>query len=251
VTVDGRPYAALPSPLTAVGALLDAKAVDGSRTARAHLGWIARAAGLPRRRVGEVLDLVGLSDVAGKRIGGFSLGMSQRLGIATAMLGDPPVLLLDEPVNGLDPEGIRWVRRMMRSLAAEGRAVLVSSHLMSEMETTADHVLVIGRGRLLADMPIGEFTTRGSGFVRVVTPEPDRLREHLTRGGATIDPGPDGALHVRGVDNVEIATVAAAAGVLLHELTPQRASLEETFMELTYDSVDFRADDRAANGGNR
>jgi ABC-2 type transport system ATP-binding protein len=252
VTVDRRPYAALPAPMTAVGALLDATAVDGMRSARAHLGWIARAGRLPRRRVDEVLDLVGLADVAGKRLGGFSLGMSQRLGIATAMLGDPPVLLLDEPVNGLDPEGIRWMRRLLRRLAEEGRAVLVSSHLMSEMETTADHVLVIGRGRLLADMPVGEFTRHGSsGHVRVVTPEPERLQVQLARAGASVDPGLDGALLVRGIDNVEIATVAAASGVLLYELTPQRATLEETFMALTSDSVDYRGDDRAANGVDR
>jgi ABC-2 type transport system ATP-binding protein len=186
---------------------------------------------------------VGLADVADRRAGGFSLGMAQRLGIAAALLGDPPVLLLDEPVNGLDPEGIRWVRTLMRDAAAEGRAVVVSSHLMSEMEATADHVLVIGRGRLLADMTMAEFRALGPGtHVRVVSPEPDRLLPVLAGGGATVSTDTDGAVRVVGMDNVTIAELAARAGVLVHELTPQRASLEATFMELTYDSVEYRAE---------
>jgi ABC-2 type transport system ATP-binding protein len=243
VTVAGRRYDQLPAPLREVGAVLDAGAIDGSRTARAHLRWLARAGGIDARRVGEVLELTGLGDVADKRAGGFSLGMSQRLGIAAALLGDPPVLLLDEPVNGLDPEGIRWVRTLMRNCAAEGRAVLVSSHLMSEMEATADHVLVIGRGRLLADMPMSEFRALGPGtHVRVVSPEPDRLGAALVQAGATLSTEPDGALHVVGIDNVTVAEVAARTGVLVHELTPQRASLEATFMEMTYDSVEYRAE---------
>jgi ABC-2 type transport system ATP-binding protein len=243
VTVAGRPYEQLRAPLREVGAVLDAKAMDGARTARAHLGWLARAGGIDAARVGEVLDLVGLADVADRRAGGFSLGMAQRLGIAAALLGDPPVLLLDEPVNGLDPEGIRWVRTLMRDCAAEGRAVVVSSHLMSEMEATADHVLVIGRGRLLADMTMAEFRELGPGtHVRVVSPEPDRLRAVLTGAGATVSTDTDGALRVVGIDNVTIAELAARAGVLVHELTPQRASLEATFMELTYDSVEYRAE---------
>jgi ABC-2 type transport system ATP-binding protein len=246
VTVAGRPYADLAAPLHEVGALLDAKAIDGARTARAHLAWLARAGGIDPARVDQVLDLVGLVDVADRRAGGFSLGMAQRLGIAGALLGDPPVLLFDEPVNGLDPEGIRWVRTLMRNCATEGRAVLVSSHLMSEMEATADHVLVIGRGRLLADMTMAEFRSLGPGtHVRVVSPEPERLRQVLAGAGATVSTEPDGALHVVGIDNVTVAELAARAGVLVHELTPQRASLEATFMELTYDSVEYRAD-----GGN-
>jgi ABC-2 type transport system ATP-binding protein len=243
VTVAGRPYDRLVAPVREVGALLDAKAIDGTRTARAHLSWLARAGGIGRRRVGEVLDLVGLSDVADRRAGGFSLGMSQRLGIAAALLGDPPVLLLDEPVNGLDPEGIHWARTLLRDLAAEGRAVLVSSHLMSEMETTADHVLVIGRGRLLADTSMAEFRQMGSGtHVRVVSPDAGRLRELLERAGATLSRDADGALRVVGVDNVRVGELAARLGLRIHELTPQRASLEATFMELTHDSVEYRAE---------
>jgi ABC-2 type transport system ATP-binding protein len=244
VSVAGRAYRDLPAPLHEVGALLDAKAVDGVRTARAHLRWVAAAAGIGHERVEEVLGLVGLAGVAGEKVGGFSLGMSQRLGIATALLGDPPVLLFDEPVNGLDVEGIRWARNLMRSLAAEGRTVMVSSHLMSEMEATADHVLVIGRGRLVADMAMAEFMALGSGAnVRVVTPDPARLEAQVRAAcpEAAFAPGDDGALHVAGVDNVRIGEVAAAAGIVLHELTPQRASLEATFIELTGDDVEFHS----------
>jgi ABC-2 type transport system ATP-binding protein len=242
VTVAGRSYAELAAPMREVGALLDAKAVDGVRTARRHLGWLARAGDIGTCRVEEVLDLVGLGDVADQRIGGFSLGMSQRLGIAAALLGDPQVLLFDEPVNGLDPEGIRWVRTLMRGLAEDGRTVVVSSHLMSEMETTADHVLVIGRGRKIADMTMAEFTRLGSGaHVRVVSPEADRLRSCLEQEGATVSMERDGALRVVGLDNVAIAGLAAEARLAVHELTPQHASLEATFMELTQDDVVYRA----------
>lgn len=254
VTVAGREYGDLAAPMQQVGALLDASAADGVRSARAHLRWVARAGGVPLSRVDEVLESVGIADVAGKKLGGFSLGMSQRLGIATAMLGDPPVLLFDEPVNGLDVEGIRWVRDLMRRLAAEGRTVLVSSHLMSEMEATADHVLVIGRGRLVADLPIDEFTALGSGaHVRVVTPEPERLRSLLEAERAEVAELSDGALQVVGTDNVAIAEIAARADIRLHELTPQSASLEATFVELTGDSVEFRttSPEAAAHGGER
>jgi ABC-2 type transport system ATP-binding protein len=245
VTVNGRPYREQPAPLQAVGALLDAKAVDGVRTAAAHLRWLAIAGGIPVTRVDEVLELVGLSEVAGKRIGEFSLGMSQRLGIAAALLGDPPVLLFDEPVNGLDPEGIRWVRLFMRHLAREGRTVVVSSHLMSEMESTADHVVVIGRGKLIADMPMSEFTTLGSGaHVHVVSPDAAALRVEIeAAGGAILDdsePTPDPQrLLVAGMDNVAIAELASARQLRIWELTPRRASLESTFMELTGDSVEY------------
>lgn len=244
VTVAGRSYRDLPAPLREVGALLDAKAVDGGRSARAHLRWIAQAGGIPMSRIDEVLGTVGLSDVAGEKVGGFSLGMAQRLGIAVAMLGDPPVLLFDEPVNGLDVEGIRWVRTLMRDLAAEGRTVLVSSHLMSEMEATADHVLVIGRGSLVADLPIGEFVSMGTGaHVRVVSPGADRLVPLVEKAGGSVATAAGGELLVRGVDNVVVGDLAARAGITLHELIPQRATLEDTFVELTGDSVEYRATD--------
>ncbi len=238
--IGGRPYGELVAPMRQVGALLDAGAVDGVRSVRAHLDWLAAAGAIARSRVDEVLEMVGLAAVSGTKVKDLSLGMSQRLGIATALLGDPPVLLFDEPVNGLDVDGIRWVRGLMRSLAAEGRTILVSSHLMTEMEATADHVLVIGRGRLVADLPIAEFTALGSGaHVRVVTPETDRLRNLLDSAGAVTTAASDGALQVAGLDNVAIADLAAGADIRLHELTPQRASLEATFVELTGDDVEF------------
>ena len=238
--IGGRPYGELVAPMRQVGALLDAGAVDGVRSVRAHLDWLAAAGAIARSRVDEVLETVGLAAVSGTKVKDLSLGMSQRLGIATALLGDPPVLLFDEPVNGLDVDGIRWVRGLMRSLAAEGRTILVSSHLMTEMEATADHVLVIGRGRLVADLPMAEFTALGSGaHVRVVTPETDRLRNLLDLAGAITTAASDGALQVAGLDNVEIADLAAGADIRLHELTPQRASLEATFVELTGDDVEF------------
>jgi ABC-2 type transport system ATP-binding protein len=224
-----------------VGALPDAKAVHGRRSARAHLRWLADAGGIPRTRVEEVLDDVGLADVAGRRVGGYSLGMSQRLGIAAALLGDPAVLLFDEPVNGLDPEGIRWIRRLMHRLAGEGRTIVVSSHLMSEMEATADHVLVIGRGRLIADTSVEELTQRSAGsHVRVVSPDAPELGALLARAGGRVSAGEDGALAVAGLPAARIGDLAAERALRLHELTPRRVSLETAFMELTHDSVEYR-----------
>jgi ABC-2 type transport system ATP-binding protein len=241
VTVGGRRYQDLPVPLTEVGALLDASAVHGARTAYDHLLALAVSNGLPRRRVDEVLVRTGLEGVAGRRAGGFSLGMRQRLGIAATLLGDPDVLIFDEPVNGLDPEGIRWIRDFMRSLAAEGRAVLVSSHLMSEMAQTADHLVVIGRGRLIADMGMAELMhANGEGTVLVRTGEPDSFAQHLTTAGGTVRDGLEGALVVSGLSGAEIGKLAAYHGVALSELTPQRASLEDAFMALTRESVEYQ-----------
>ncbi|MFG6201601.1 ABC transporter ATP-binding protein [Nonomuraea sp. JJY05] len=239
VTVNGRAYTGLPRPMREVGALLDARAVHPRRTARNHLLCIAQTNAIPARRVDEVLRLVGLESVAGKRAGGFSLGMGQRLGIAVALLGDPKVLLFDEPVNGLDPEGIKWIRELMRGLAAEGRTVLVSSHLMSEMAQTADHLIVIGRGKLIADIGITEFVRQGSN-VLVRAEEHELLVPLLTEAGGTVHPGPDGALIVTGLEPREIGKAALAAGVVLTELTPQR-SLEQAYMDLTRDSIEFQA----------
>jgi ABC-2 type transport system ATP-binding protein len=242
VTVGGCEYRRLPAPMDAVGALLDANAVHGKRTARQHLRWLVQAGGLSRSRVDAVLELVGLVEAGDRRIDGFSLGMRQRLGIAAALLGDPETLLFDEPVNGLDPEGILWIRTMLRKLAAEGRTILVSSHLMSEMEEAADHVLVIGRGRLLANMSIAELTRRGShGHVRVVTPDPELLRPLLLATSAGVEPDGDGALSVTGLAAAQIGDIAAANGIRLHELTPRSVRLEEAFMELTRESVEYRA----------
>lgn len=241
VSVGGRAYSDAPSPMREVGALIDAKSVQGNRTARNHLSWVARAGGIPQRRVGEVLELVGLQDVAGRKVGGFSLGMSQRLGIATALLGDPDILLFDEPVNGLDPEGIRWIRSLLRRLADEGRTIFLSSHLMSEMEATADHVLVIGRGRLIADASIAEFTQKSAGsHVRVVTPGADTFAPHLEQAGGTVA-RVDGALQVTGLDAARIGELALEHQVALHELSPHRATLEAAFMELTEGNPDYHA----------
>ena len=241
VTVDGARYADSPAPLRAVGALLEARALHPGRTARAHLRWMAASNGIPTSRVEEVLGLVGLEAVAGQRVGRFSLGMGQRLGIAAALLGDPPVVVLDEPVNGLDPEGIRWVRTLARSLAAEGRTVLVSSHLMSEMALTADHLVVIGRGRVLADCPMTEFIAEhAASFVRVRTPQAGRLAELLRRSGADVTRDGD-ELHVQGVDAAATGELAAAAGLALHELGLVTSSLEEAFMTLTAGSVEYAA----------
>jgi ABC-2 type transport system ATP-binding protein len=243
VTVNGKSYRELVAPMQEVGALLEASAVHGGRSAWHHLLWQAQAAGLPRRRVDEVLNMVGLSDVAGKKVGGFSLGMHQRLGIASALLGDPPVLLFDEPVNGLDPEGIRWVRSLFRRFADEGRTIFVSSHLMSEMEQTADHVLVIGRGKLIADMPVAEITQRSAqSHVKVISPRSTELTPLLEKAGATVSNGTESELLVTGIDASVIGETAAEHGIPLHELAPRRASLEAAFMELTYDSVEYRAD---------
>jgi ABC-2 type transport system ATP-binding protein len=239
VTISGAPYRQLDRPLHTVGALLDARACHPGRTAANHLLALAHTAGIGRRRVDEVLTLVGLEAVGRKRAGTFSLGMSQRLGIAAALLGDPPVLMFDEPVNGLDPEGIRWIRTLMRDLAAEGRTVLVSSHLMSEMALTAQHLLVIGRGRLIADTGIDEFLREhGTESVLVRAGELDRLARVLRRSGAHLEPEPD-ALHVHGLTATEIGKLAAGEGIALSELTPRRGSLEDVFMALTNDAVEY------------
>jgi len=243
VTVDGKAYPGLAYPMREVGALLEAKAVHGGRSAYNHLLCLAQANSLPRRRVGEVLELVGLSEVARKRVKGFSLGMSQRLGIAATMLGDPKVLMFDEPVNGLDPEGILWIRNLMKALAGEGRTVFVSSHLMSEMENTADHLIVIGRGRLIAETTMAGFIASASGAsVRVRTPAAEQLVKAVTARGAATVAAADGSVEVRGMSTEQIGDLAFAEGIRLHELTTVRASLEEAFMELTASSVEYHAD---------
>src|SRR6516162_1763781 len=242
VTVHGKEFSQLAFPMHEVGALLDAKAVHGGRSAYHHLLCLAQTNGLPKRRVGEVLELVGLTEVAKKRSKGFSLGMGQRLGIAAALLGDPAILMFDEPVNGLDPEGILWIRNLMKALAAEGRTIFVSSHLMSEVENTADHLLVIGRGRLIADCSVAEFIRRNSvQSVRVRTPKPEILASLIVAAGGTTVPGAGGALVAQGLPVDRIGDLAFENGIRLHELAPAQASLEEAFMELTADSVEFHA----------
>ena len=241
VRIDGKLYRELKNPLRMVGALLDAKWVHPNRSARAHLKWLAVSNGIPVQRVDQVLDVVGLSSVATKRAGAFSLGMSQRLGIAAALLGDPQVLLFDEPVNGLDPEGIVWIRKFMQSLAAEGRTVLVSSHLLSEMSLTASHLIVIGRGRLISECTTQEFVEQASeASVRVRGRGLEVLHKVLADAGHT--PREDsGAMIVSGVTTDEVGELAAANGVILHELTAQRGSLEEAFMQLTGETVEYHA----------
>ncbi|WP_329334626.1 ABC transporter ATP-binding protein [Streptomyces sp. NBC_00663] len=247
VTIGGYPYRKLPNAPRQVGALLDAKAVHGGRHARNHLLCLAQLSGIPARRVDEVLGVVGLQDVARKRSKGFSLGMGQRLGIAAALLGDPQVLLFDEPVNGLDPEGILWVRNLMKSLAAEGRTVFVSSHLMSEMALTADHLIVIGRGQLLADMSVNDFIAANSaGFARVRTPDTEpQLREKLTsaltEAGGHVLPEQDGGLRITGLPLPRISDIAHDTDVRLWELSPHSASLEEAYMRMTQGAVDYRS----------
>ncbi|MFG2265112.1 ABC transporter ATP-binding protein [Streptomyces sp. NPDC048720] len=247
VTIGGYPYRRLPNAPRQVGALLDAKAVHGGRSARNHLLSLAQLSGIPARRVDEVLGVVGLQEVAKKRSKGFSLGMGQRLGIAAALLGDPQVLLFDEPVNGLDPEGILWVRNLMKALAAEGRTVFVSSHLMSEMALTADHLIVIGRGQLLADMSVTQFISANSAdFARVRTPDTEpQLREKLssalTEAGGHVLPEQDGALRVTGLPLPRISDLAHEADVRLWELSPHQASLEEAYMRMTQGAVDYRS----------
>ncbi|MER7081724.1 ABC-2 type transport system ATP-binding protein [Saccharopolyspora kobensis] len=238
--VGGRPYSSLKAPMREVGALLDAGDVHGGRRAAAHLRCIARSNGIHARRVGEVLAEVGLTDVADRRIAGFSLGMRQRLGIAAALLGDPGVLMFDEPINGLDPEGIRWIRELFRGMAAEGRAVLVSSHVMAEMALTADRVVVIGRGRLVADATTDEVLKRFERGVLVKAADQRRLEAVLRAGGADVR-AEDGGLAVRGLDAGRIGELALANGIALSELTPRTASLEDAFMELTGGSVEFSA----------
>ena len=242
ITVAGRGYGRLRFPLHEVGALLDAHAVHPGRSARNHLVWLADTNAIPRRRVDVVLAMVGLTEVAHRRAGTFSLGMGQRIGIAAALLGDPPVLIFDEPINGLDPEGILWVRRLLRSLADEGRTVLVSSHLMAEMALTADHLIVIGRGRLLASGSVAEFIERTSGHhVRVVTPQAPGLATLLREKGATVTANGAEELSVKGMECRDVGILAAGAGLTLYELSAQRASLEDAYMELTHEHADFRA----------
>jgi ABC-2 type transport system ATP-binding protein len=242
VTVDGRRYQGTVWPLHEVGALLDARAVHPGRSAYNHLHSLAVANGIARSRVDEVLDQVGLTSVARKRVGGFSLGMSQRLGIAGALLGDPGTLLFDEPVNGLDPDGILWIRTLMRSLADEGRTVLVSSHLMSEMALTADHLLVIGKGRLLADTPLSELIARNSDErVEVRAADPQRLAADLRVVGAQVTMEPDGTLGVLGLESKQIGELAAERGHVLHQLRDVTVSLEEAYFRLTGESVEYRA----------
>ena len=244
-TIDGHPFRDRPRGLRHVGALLDAHDVHGGRTAKAHLSALARSNGIGRHRVDEVLDEVGLTEAARRRIGGFSLGMRQRLGIAGALLGDPPVLIFDEPINGLDPEGVRWVRGLFRRLAAEGRTVFVSSHLMSEMEATADQLIVIGRGQLIAAESLAQFAARSTQqTVTVRTPDVTRLTDLLTAEGATVQPDDDGSLTVTEMTAARIGELAFHHRVMLQELTTHTASLEKAFMELTADSVEYLAGDR-------
>jgi ABC-2 type transport system ATP-binding protein len=248
VRVNGKEYARHRAPLYEVGAMLEARAVHTGRSAYHHLLALAATTGIPRRRVEEVIDIVGLREVAHKRAGGFSLGMGQRLGIASALLGDPATLVLDEPVNGLDPEGIRWIRTLLKDLAAQGRTVLLSSHLMSEMALTAEHLVVIGRGRLMADMTVADFVKGAGGSVRVRTDEADRLRRLLAAPGVAVTSERSEVLEVTGLSSDRIGRTAADAGIALAELTPQQASLEEAFMEMTRDAVEYQAPVREREG---
>ena len=240
VTVKGKHFKDLQWPLREVGALLEAKAIHPGRSARSHLKMVAQTNHLSMARVDELLEVVGLTSVANKRAGKFSLGMGQRLGIAAALLGDPEILLFDEPVNGLDPDGIRWVRNLLKGLAREGRTVFVSSHLMSEMSLTADEVVIIGKGELISQITIDELLSQSTeNFVRVRSPEAARLKLALEKEGAVVALEDDGSLSVRGANEVAIGELAATIPVVLHELAPQSASLEEAFMELTEDSIEF------------
>ncbi|MDP3892184.1 ABC transporter ATP-binding protein [Nocardioides sp.] len=250
VTVNGRPYAAHPAPLREVGVLLDAKAVHTGRSAYQHLRAMAATHGIADRRVREVIDMTGLDRVANKRVGGFSLGMGQRLGIAAALLGDPHTLILDEPVNGLDPEGVKWVRTMVRELAEEGRTVFISSHLMSEMAQTADRLLVIGRGRILTAGPIDDvIATATRATVRVVTPRATELAELLHQEGATVTVLAPEQLEVAQLTSARIGDLAAARGLALHELIPMSASLEEAYLSLTRDAVEYRSETSRQEAG--
>jgi ABC-2 type transport system ATP-binding protein len=244
VRVNGKDYRSASAPMAELGLLLEARAMHTGRSARNHLLALAQTNGISRRRVDEVIDMVGLRDVAGKRVGGFSLGMGQRLGVASALLGDPEVVVLDEPVNGLDPEGVLWIRNLLGALAAEGRTVFVSSHLMSEMAQTATRLIVVGRGRLIADTTVEEFVARASGSsVTVRTPEARRLRDLLLGPDVTITSDRADVLHVQGLDAEQIGTVAWQAHLPVFELARQQASLEQAFMELTQDSVEYRSAD--------
>lgn len=242
VRIDGQHYDHLRDPLKYIGALLDAKAMHGGRSAFHHLLCLAQSNGIPKARVHEVLDTVGLTPVANKKAKGFSLGMGQRLGIAGALLGDPRILMFDEPVNGLDPEGIHWIRNLMKSLAAQGRTVFVSSHLMSEMALTADHIVVIGQGRLLADTSMADFIQQNSrSYVRIRSPQRERLLDVLHGAGITVVETGSGMLEVDGGKPEHIGELAAQHHIVLHELSPQQASLEEAFMQLTAASVEYHA----------
>jgi ABC-2 type transport system ATP-binding protein len=250
VRIDGQHYDGLRDPLKYIGALLDAKGMHGGRSAFNHLLCLAQSNGIPKSRVHEVLDTVGLTAVARKKAKGFSLGMGQRLGIAGALLGDPRILMFDEPVNGLDPEGIHWIRTLMKSLAARGRTVFVSSHLMSEMALTADHLVVIGQGRLLADTSMADFIRQNSrSYVRIRSPQPEQLLDALSGAGIIAVRAVDGALEVDGGKPEHIGELAAQHQVALHELSPQQASLEEAFMRLTAESVEYHAHSGPAGAG--
>ncbi len=253
--VNGRNYVDSPAPIRELGALLDARNADNARSARAHLLALGATVGLGAGRVDELLEVVGLTDVARQKAGSFSLGMGQRLGIAAALLGDPEVVMLDEPVNGLDPDGILWIRNLLKELADEGRTVLLSSHLMSEMELTAEHLLVVGRGRLMADLPMQQFIADATGnHVHVVTPDGSALRDLLAAPGVAVTSSEPGVLDVEGLTAREIGIRAAQAGVVLHELTPIEPSLEEAFMTMTRDAVEFHGsptDHRLETGATR
>lgn len=241
--VNGRPYAEHRDPIRQVGALLEAKAVHTGRSAYNHLLALAATHGIPRSRVAEVIEMTGLEQVAKKRVGGFSLGMGQRLGMAAALLGDPQTLILDEPVNGLDPEGVLWVRQLTRYLATQGRTVFLSSHLMSEMAQTADHVIVLGRGRVLANAPIAEILAGATAQrVRVRTPTPQALIDAIAGPDVSVQSAADGALEVSGLTAAQVGDATAAAGVVLHELTPLTASLEQAYLELTQDEVEYHSE---------
>jgi ABC-2 type transport system ATP-binding protein len=245
VRVNGANYRTMSAPMAELGILLEAKAIHTGRSARNHLLALAQTNGIGRRRIDEVIDMVGLRDVAGKRVGGFSLGMGQRLGVASALLGDPRVVVLDEPINGLDPEGVLWIRNLLKSLAAEGRTVFVSSHLMSEMALTASRLVVVGRGRLIADTTVAEFIARATGnSVTVRTTNTAELSRLLLGPDVTVRTGDEAdVLHVEGLTAEQIGTIAWHANLPVFELTPQQASLEEAFMKLTHDSVEYRSND--------
>ncbi|GAA1150166.1 ABC transporter ATP-binding protein [Streptomyces hebeiensis] len=249
VRIDGKHYRELAEPLKHIGALLEAKSMHGGRTAYNNLLCLAQSNRIPASRVSEVLEMVGLTAVAKKKTKGFSLGMGQRLGIASALLGDPEILMFDEPVNGLDPEGIHWIRNLMKALAHEGRTVFVSSHLMSEMALTADHLIVIGQGRLLADTSMADFIHENSrSFARLRSPDRERLRDVLHAAGFTAVEAADGVLEIDGATTEELGELAAREGIVLHELSAQRASLEEAFMRMTAQSVEYHAHSNGAHG---
>jgi ABC-2 type transport system ATP-binding protein len=242
VTVGGKAFRDFPAPLQEVGALLEARSVHTGRSAYHHLLAMAQTHGIPRSRVRELVALVGLDDVGRKRAGQFSLGMGQRLGIAAALLGDPEVLILDEPINGLDPEGIRWIRDLLKDLAAEGRTIFLSSHLMSEMSVTADHLIIIGRGRLIRDVSLAEFVNEWSkNQVRVRSPQAAQLREVILDADVRVSSEEPSVLEIEGLTAAEIGEAAGRNGLVVHELTPEKTSLEEAFMELTREETEYRA----------